>query len=938
VRSDDRGPRSSPSAPFERDLPRELEIRDALAEIGRIISASLQLEDVYFQFARQVSRLLPYDRLSLASIDRGAWTYRFEYIVGEQTEAWPVGESFALDGTTKERAITIASPVRISTRDLETVAAPSVDIPGLIDVGLESMLVVPLQWRQYAVGLLTLCSKDPGAYEREEIEIAERVGTQISGAVANIKLREDLQRELAVAETLTELGQVISSSTNFGEVFQQFASAVRRLIPHDRLAFGSLDPLRGCFTGLLAAGVEVPGYSFEETEPFGPGVAAALQRRASIAMSAGGTYPEFEVHRYEDPGTHAGLKSTLLVPLIAGNRAVGVLWFRSEEPDRYGIQHRNLATRIGRLIAGHVANADAYQVLASEVLQRTALEGIGRVSAEAASIAELAEGWLDRLARSLPTRHVQLTVLDSENRIVTAAYRCEAEDGSFVRGAAARGLPPIDASELEGLHEAVLVRRRGGGFEKPTGPSTGGEAINGSSLHVAFPVTEAATGLVTFSREDGLGYTEDQYELARRAAPLIASGFQRVTLINRLSLLVELQRVSRQLRPATLDDRGRADLSKGFASAVRSVLGAECVVVVDVAERHGEPQIAAHDCLLGSSDCATWNIARSFIADTPMASPQVTGYAHVVEVPNRTLTVPGSTVAVVTPMLRDGSAQGVLAARIRVDNPAVWNAPAAMGDATEFLTSLRATYARIAGLMRAAPRLPTPVLAVLIHEHRSCRESLKSLFEHSRVHIVGEGLEGTAGEVVERCEPAVVIYRIHAEGTEDFQWLSDLRARGVFVPVLVIGDSPDSSAARRAVHAGAAGFVSAGLGPDLMSCTVEDVARGGGVVDRELLAEMVGGDTESDTTLAAREYARSNGLNLSHRDLDILIGVAQGESNSEVASRLHLATGTVKNRLVRLYRLLGVSHRAEVIYLLGRMRQVERADLPRSNRPTGTRI
>ena len=357
VQPDDHRRRSPPNAPLGANLPRELEIRDALAEIGRIMNASLQLEDVYFEFARQVTRLLPYDRLSIASIDRHAWTYRFEYIVGETMDGWPLGETFALDGTTKERAITIASPVRISTRDLKTVAAPSTDIAGLIDAGLESMVVVPLQWRQHAVGLLSLCSKDPGAYEQEEIEIAERVAAQISGAVANARLREDLQREPAIADTLTELGHVISSSTNFSEVFQQFASVVRRLIPHDRLALGSLDPVRSRFTRLLAAGSEVPGYSFGVSESLGPGVAAALQRRASITMSAGGTYPEFGVHRYEDPGTRAGLESTLLVPLIAGNRAIGVLWFRSEEPDLYGIQHRNLATRIGRLIAGHVADA-----------------------------------------------------------------------------------------------------------------------------------------------------------------------------------------------------------------------------------------------------------------------------------------------------------------------------------------------------------------------------------------------------------------------------------------------------------------------------------------------------------------------------------------------------------------------------------------------------
>jgi len=54
---------------------------------------------------------------------------------------------------------------------------------------------------------------------------------------------------------------------------------------------------------------------------------------------------------------------------------------------------------------------------------------------------------------------------------------------------------------------------------------------------------------------------------------------------------------------------------------------------------------------------------------------------------------------------------------------------------------------------------------------------------------------------------------------------------------------------------------------------------------------------------------------LSERQLDVLIKVAQGKSNKVVANELHIAEGTVKAHLSACYRALNVDNRTEAVYI-----------------------
>jgi GAF domain-containing protein len=98
------------------------------------------------------------------------------------------GEAFPLAGSATERAEQAKSGVIIPTEDENEVAA---QVPGLLPIfraGIRSVMVIPLISRDQVIGVLDLQSVKPKAYSEKELSIAERIGNQIGGAIANARL------------------------------------------------------------------------------------------------------------------------------------------------------------------------------------------------------------------------------------------------------------------------------------------------------------------------------------------------------------------------------------------------------------------------------------------------------------------------------------------------------------------------------------------------------------------------------------------------------------------------------------------------------------------------------------------------------------------------------------------------------------------------------
>ncbi len=130
--------------------------------------------------------------------------------------------------------------------------------------------------------------------------------------------------------------------------------------------------------------------------------------------------------------------------------------------------------------------------------------------------------------------------------------------------------------------------------------------------------------------------------------------------------------------------------------------------------------------------------------------------------------------------------------------------------------------------------------------------------------------------------------------------------------VLILTTFDDNDLVRKAIRNGARGYLIKNHTPDHLKQTIRSVMNGTGVMDEnifETLAESV-----------SMQSAGFDPSGYSERELDIIKAVADGLSNKEIASRLFISEGTVKNYITNILSKEGLSHRTAlaVYYLTGK--------------------
>lgn len=182
-----------------KGLSRENEI---LAEIGRIISSTLNIEEIYERFAEEVKKLIPFDRIVIDAIDIEKNTLTNLYIEGEKIPGRKIGETYSLQGSGVAEMVRTNSTLLIQAEDFQEYKDRFPMLLTTFQAGFRSIMNVPLCSKGKIMGGLLLRSFKPYAFTENEVRLAERVGDQIAGAIANAQLFAEQKRtEKALRES-----------------------------------------------------------------------------------------------------------------------------------------------------------------------------------------------------------------------------------------------------------------------------------------------------------------------------------------------------------------------------------------------------------------------------------------------------------------------------------------------------------------------------------------------------------------------------------------------------------------------------------------------------------------------------------------------------------------------------------------------------------------
>ena len=507
--------------PASARLPEEELLLDV---VGQISDASDSVEGLGERLAPQVGRLIPFDRLTLAFVDMNKGAFAEAYSSGLALPGPPAGHDRSLAGTVLEQAAASRSGVVVQGEPPELMASRYADLRPAIESGLRSMVAVPLLTNDEVVGALTVASMLPNAYQTRQVELGQIIAARIAGAVASLRVEHGRHREATTLKGLVAVGLALGSSSDVAEVFEEVASAVRELVPFDRLEVATLDPGSDQGTLIHATGAETPGRALGGTFPISGSVAESTLRTGAGVLEVGEPAGRLTA-RYpsEAPGLSAGLISMMAVPMALRGQVFGCLTFRSATPGAYSSAELELATQVVAHVAGPFARSEISANLRREAEQRSALAEIGRSVAATSDPGEAFEGLSDRMEPLLDLDHAVVALLDEERQTATNIYGHGLVPWAWDLGTAhdmdSAAFQALTGDEAGIIATSEAVEDLAANF--PHWPS-----ITAAGVHsiVAAPVVqgEAVLGALALFSTQTNAYGQAELALTRRIASQIA--------------------------------------------------------------------------------------------------------------------------------------------------------------------------------------------------------------------------------------------------------------------------------------------------------------------------------------------------------------------------------------------------------------------------------
>src|ERR1700751_4760455 len=303
-----------------------------------------------------------------------------------------------------------------------------------IEHGLRSLVVISLQAKEQAFGLLLLGTPDSRRFTSAELRLLLALGHQIGMAVENSYLIQQTSRRSEELHVLNEIGRALSSTLNKEDLLRKIWEELRRLFDVQNFYLASLDPPRDVIHFELETidGVRMP----KRSRPVGNHLPEYVLRTRQPILIRDNYVTEVRklgVEPLRTAGSFCG------VPLVAYDRVVGALCVFSDQDRAFDEGHLELLRVLASEASIAIENARLFQEERTKARHLSLLNLISQDAIATLNPDEVLAKITEQLENGLTYDHIGIAMLDYTTRelIVSA-------EGGQRRGAAGRRLP-LDA-------------------------------------------------------------------------------------------------------------------------------------------------------------------------------------------------------------------------------------------------------------------------------------------------------------------------------------------------------------------------------------------------------------------------------------------------------------------------------------------------------------
>jgi PAS domain S-box-containing protein len=498
------------------EIARRADAERTLREIAATVSAILEPDEVLQRIVDETTRLLESDGARIDLYDPAIDALRWSYASGETMAVVP---QWARTGGLKPGQAVAGSAFKaghaVRTDDYlsdDRFAHDDAARSFVEDVGIRSVIAVPLQGESGPIGTLSVVSRSVGAYDDADGESLTAFATQASIAIGNARLIQELARSRGVIErraeaeqALREIAARITAIRRPGDLLQRIVDEAYRLLRADGAVIDEYDPAEGVLVAAYDAGLTKKQRRSVRDTKLRPGEGLSGRAMLERRVIAAGDYLGGEFRHMAETDTLAretGIGDLIVAPIIGDEGPLGAIEVYRHQRDAFD--------DIDAAVLGGLADQAAIAITNARLIDE-----LERSQAALAQRADTERALRDITARIAALREVDV-ILD---RVVDEAKRLLQSDGAHLTRMSDEGtfLAPVVVDRETGAEvQSWLLSRR---F-----PLDGG--INGLAA-----TSGQAIWTADYAKDPRIPHDEADVAVARRmglvgmaAAPLRAPG------------------------------------------------------------------------------------------------------------------------------------------------------------------------------------------------------------------------------------------------------------------------------------------------------------------------------------------------------------------------------------------------------------------------------